>query len=796
MTTVQTVTGPVDGADLGRTLVHEHIRISYDGEELDPTYAWDRAETVERAVDKMGELLDAGFRTFVDPCPIELGRDPELYAEISSRSGMQHRVHHRLLHRAPRVGPAVLLAGPRPGGDRRALRAGARRGHRRAPVASAPARSRRRPAPRSPPPSRAASPAPRSRSARSGCAIITHTENSKHGDVQQDLFADGGADLGRVLIGHQDEQTDVAPIRKLAERGTFVGVDRIGLEILAPDERRADHVATLVREGFTDQVCLSQDHICALTAPRSSFWVPPEHRDGGGDAPRGDRVAGVAAAVHLHRHRLRAPAPRARRHRRRRRDDLRRQPAAVARRRLTRQGSGWPGMGTPCPWPPIRSELALSPCSATASTAPPSSRSPRCSRSMAPTEPPWARSRRRSRPSSASATRRSGCWPSAFAIVGALAIFPIGILTDRARRDHHPRGLHRHLVPGHGRRRGGDVVRGALRRPHHASVCIERGRRSAGHVARRRPLPGRCARARARLGEERRAGRRRGWGSWWRAWSVALTSWRGVFVVLGPHGLWSVGWVVARVPEPRRGGENDLPGTDGARHRRARRTCRARRGAGRRTQRGASILEGDLSELPLAPGDRVRVPRPDGGDDHRRVGPRRRLLHRAAGVRRAVPGRPVRHLRLGGVDPHPAGRRGWFRRCARGRALGDLLIERGVLTGRIHIGVVELSRGRDHVGAGVPGVVARRGPAVPRGGGCIADRAHRAARGGAARRRAPAAAGPGRECPHDRPGRRAGGGTAAVRPTLECAGRRWRRRGAARVPSCYCRCSVRARSSS
>src|SRR5450755_1749426 len=89
MTNVQTVTGPVDGAELGRTLVHEHIRISYEGETLDPTYAWDRAETIERAVDKMGELLDAGFRTFVDPCPIELGRDPELYAEIAQRTGMQ-----------------------------------------------------------------------------------------------------------------------------------------------------------------------------------------------------------------------------------------------------------------------------------------------------------------------------------------------------------------------------------------------------------------------------------------------------------------------------------------------------------------------------------------------------------------------------------------------------------------------------------------------------------------------------------------------------------------------------------
>ena len=69
-----------------------------------------------------------------------------------------------------------------------------------------------------------------------GVAIITHTENSRHGDVQQDIFDGAGADLGRVLIGHQDEQDDVAPIRKLAERGTFVGVDRIGLELLAPDD--------------------------------------------------------------------------------------------------------------------------------------------------------------------------------------------------------------------------------------------------------------------------------------------------------------------------------------------------------------------------------------------------------------------------------------------------------------------------------------------------------------------------------------------------------------------------------
>ena len=278
MPTVQSVTGPIDGADLGRTLVHEHIRISYNGEELDPTYSWDRADTVERAVDKMGELLDAGFRTFVDPCPIELGRDPELYAEIAQRSGMQIVCttgfytqfngwglpvywHARDPEEIAELYVKELTEGI---ADTGGIRAGAIKAATGTEVTGAESRCLTGAA---------------IAQHEVGCAIITHTENSRHGDVQQDLFADGGADLGRVLIGHQDEQTDVAPIRKLAERGTFVGVDRIGLEIIAPDERRADHVAALVREGFTSQVCLSQDHICALTAPRPSFYVPPEHRE-------------------------------------------------------------------------------------------------------------------------------------------------------------------------------------------------------------------------------------------------------------------------------------------------------------------------------------------------------------------------------------------------------------------------------------------------------------------------------------------------------------------------------------
>ena len=78
MGTVQTVLGPIDTKDLGPTLVHEHVRISYPGDALDPSYSWDRGECVATGVERMAGLAEHGVKTFVDPCPIDLGRDPEL----------------------------------------------------------------------------------------------------------------------------------------------------------------------------------------------------------------------------------------------------------------------------------------------------------------------------------------------------------------------------------------------------------------------------------------------------------------------------------------------------------------------------------------------------------------------------------------------------------------------------------------------------------------------------------------------------------------------------------------------
>jgi len=84
---VMTVLGPISADRLGRVLVHEHLRIALPGEEFDPRSRQSRRELIRRSVERLCELKEHGLGTFVDPCPMDLGRDVELMAEVSERSG-------------------------------------------------------------------------------------------------------------------------------------------------------------------------------------------------------------------------------------------------------------------------------------------------------------------------------------------------------------------------------------------------------------------------------------------------------------------------------------------------------------------------------------------------------------------------------------------------------------------------------------------------------------------------------------------------------------------------------------
>ena len=87
MSQVQTVLGDKTSDELGFTLVHEHLTAGFPGYEWDNT-SFDRQKELAGAIEKLKEIKSLGVASFVDPCPMELGRDPEFAAECADKSGL------------------------------------------------------------------------------------------------------------------------------------------------------------------------------------------------------------------------------------------------------------------------------------------------------------------------------------------------------------------------------------------------------------------------------------------------------------------------------------------------------------------------------------------------------------------------------------------------------------------------------------------------------------------------------------------------------------------------------------
>ena len=88
MLTINTVAGTCEPKELGFTLIHEHLTAGFPGWELDNT-GFNRKQEVAKAVEKLKEIKSLGVSSFVDPCPMELGRDPEFAAEVADKAGMR-----------------------------------------------------------------------------------------------------------------------------------------------------------------------------------------------------------------------------------------------------------------------------------------------------------------------------------------------------------------------------------------------------------------------------------------------------------------------------------------------------------------------------------------------------------------------------------------------------------------------------------------------------------------------------------------------------------------------------------
>jgi phosphotriesterase-related protein len=264
VTTVDTVLGAIETSELGNTLMHEHVFVLTPEIQQQYPAGWDEDARVFEAIAKLRELKERGISTIVDLTVLNMGRDVGRIARVAKEAGINvvaatgfytfNDVSPYFSYREPAEGARDVLVdvfvneitneigqtgikasilkcatdvpGVTPGVER-VLRA----------VAKA--------------------------HLETGAPISTHTNPIlERGLDQQRIFKEEGVDLGRVVIGHSGDTTDTKYLEELISNGSYIGMDRFGMDVFLPLQDRVDTLVTMCERGYADRMVLSHDHVC------------------------------------------------------------------------------------------------------------------------------------------------------------------------------------------------------------------------------------------------------------------------------------------------------------------------------------------------------------------------------------------------------------------------------------------------------------------------------------------------------------------------------------------------------
>lgn len=266
---VQTVAGPIDPAELGWTLPHEHTQIALWHIPGRWDY-WQLTRDRDLILEELAAFRATGGGALVDLTLPGVGRDPAWLADLAAASGLHvvmgcgwyRGAHYPAEARIDRrsvddladelvaeATDGVAGTGIRPGiigeigTDKPWVSALEERVHRAA------ARAAR----------------------RTGLAITTHGVLSAVGLDQLRIFEEEGVDPARVVIGHADSYPVLDHHLAIVERGASVEFDFLGMSFSAVERhgepRLVELLCELLARGHAERVLLSQDvcHDAQLT---------------------------------------------------------------------------------------------------------------------------------------------------------------------------------------------------------------------------------------------------------------------------------------------------------------------------------------------------------------------------------------------------------------------------------------------------------------------------------------------------------------------------------------------------
>lgn len=269
MAQLATVKGLIDTADLGHVLMHEHVFVlSTEIMQNYPEDWGDEEVRVKDAVGRLNELKSAGMDTIVDLTVTGLGRYIPRIQRIAAQTELNIVVatglytYNDVPHWFHFRGPGTFLGGPETMTEmfvRDITQGIADTGVKAAILKCATDEPGITPGVERV--LRAVAQAHR----ETGVPISTHTHApTRRGLEQQRIFAEEGVDLSRVVIGHCGDTSDIAYLEEIMTNGSYIGMDRFGLDVIHPFEERVDTVARLCERGHADRMVLSHDASCHI----------------------------------------------------------------------------------------------------------------------------------------------------------------------------------------------------------------------------------------------------------------------------------------------------------------------------------------------------------------------------------------------------------------------------------------------------------------------------------------------------------------------------------------------------
>lgn len=267
MPDVQTVQGAIDAGQLGVVLAHEHVRFRDEAVANEWPSRYDEELELDAALVAVNAAKERGVETIVDPTAMFGGRDVLFMKRVADETGVRivactgiysyDHLPHYFENRDIDVmadhfvediekgvqGTDIRAAFLKCAADAAGVTDNVEKIHRAVARASI----------------------------QTGAPIMAHSMPAvATGPRQVEIFEEEGVDLSRVQIAHCGDSEDLDYIEGLLAKGVYVGLDRYGLEMYMPIDKRNAVAAELLRRGHAERLIVSQD-FCA-----SIDWYPPE----------------------------------------------------------------------------------------------------------------------------------------------------------------------------------------------------------------------------------------------------------------------------------------------------------------------------------------------------------------------------------------------------------------------------------------------------------------------------------------------------------------------------------------